>query len=327
MAKLVKKSLIGRKKSNKPLQYAVGGIVSIVVLVLWITSPGRSSSFSAAAIAAGNPFSSRVSDISVLSSGEERMKTETERMAEEMGSHDGGNGLLTTLFQSGMDQETDSSENSEALASASGSESLSDSGSFDSVPAASAPSSGGTVSEGARAKLNSLSSSFGGGGGSSSTSGGGHSQMFGTGSANVSSKKIDVNTGNVKTAPLAQKSKEGKTMQALNAANKFASGAMQARNLGQASALNSVAFDGGIKKGTVDMVDGGLSHTSAEASFGFGEAVKDLKINDPKLNSTKVVPKASKAKDVTHEGEDMKKFLLQLIFQSVIGPVLQGALK
>jgi len=325
MAKLIKKSLMGRKKSNKPLQYAIGGIVSVIVLVIWITSPGRSSSFSAAAIAAGNPFSSRVSDISVLSAGEDRMKTETERMAEEMGAHDGGNNLLSTLFQSGVEEEASAGEETEALGSASGEDDYGDSGSgFGSVPDVSY--SEGTVSSGARAKLSALSSSFGGGGGSSNTSGGGsHNKMFGSGSANVSTKKIDVNAGNVKNAALAEKSKGGKTMQSLHAANRFANSAMQAKNLGQASALNSVAFDGGIKKGTVEMADNGLSQSSAEASLGFGQAVKDLKVNDPKLNSTKVVPKTNKPKDATDEGSELKKMLIQMLFQSVIGPVLQTA--
>ena len=329
MAKLVKKSLLGRKKSNKPLQYAVGGVVSIIVLVLWITSPGRSSSFSAAAIAAGNPFSSRVTDISVLSTSTEgeKVKTEAERMAEEMGSHDGGNGLLSSLFQTGFEEE--SSLDSDMVAAAGESPDTSDSygGDYDSVPDAS-PAYDGSVSDSARAKLSALGSSSKGGSGGGSTGISSHNKFFGSGSASASTKKIDVNTGNAKTSALSNSAKDTKSVQALKSAERYASNAMQSRNLGQATALNSLAFDGGIKKGTVETVDRGLSQTSTEASLGFGEAIKDLKTNDPKLNKNKIVPPASKAKDVTNDDDkDMKKYILQLLFQNVVGPVLQGALK
>lgn len=326
MAKIVKKSLLGRKKSNKPLQYAVGGVVSIIVLVLWITSPGRSSSFSAAAIAAGNPFSSRVTDISVLSTSTdgEKVKTEAERMADEMGSHDGGNGLLSSLFQTGFDEE--SSDDSEMMAAAGDAPDTSDSFDDYDVPSAS-PASGGSVSDSARAKLSALGSSSKGGGGGGSTGISSHNKFFGSGSANATTKKVDVNTGNVKSSQLTDRAKNTKSVESLKAAERFASNAVQSRNLGQATALNSLAFDGGIKKGTVEAVDSGLSQTSTEASLGFGEAIKDLKTNDPKLNKNKVVPPANKAKDVTNDDDDMKKYILQLLFQNVIGPVLQGALK
>ena len=295
------------------MQYAVGGVVSIIVLVLWITSPGRGSSFSAAAIAAGNPFSSRVTDISVLSTSAdgEKVKTEAERMADEMGSHDGGNGLLSSLFQTGFDEE--SSDDSEMMAAAGDAPDTSDSFDDYDVPSAS-PASGGSVSDSARAKLSALgSSSKGGGGGSTGISG--HNKFFGSGSANASTKKVDVNTGNVKNSQLSDRAKNTKSVESLKAAERFASNAMQSNNLGQATALNSLALDGGIKKGTVETVDSGLSQTSTEASLGFGEAVKDLKTNDPKLNKNKIVPPASKAKDVTNEDEDWGKFLLKLLIQ------------
>ena len=180
MAKIVKRNLLGKKKANKPVQYAIGGVVALVMLVLWITSPSRGSSFSTAVIAAGNPFSSRVSDVSALSSaGDDTFKSETQKMAEEMGSHDGGNNLLGSLFSSGFEEEKmeflDGGSEAAAAPSADDGGSVSDSYSS---PSAS-PASGSSVSDGARAKLSALNSSLGGsGGGSTSTSGGGNHNKF-----------------------------------------------------------------------------------------------------------------------------------------------------
>ena len=62
------------------------------------------------------------------------------------------------------------------------------------------------------------------------------------------------------------------------------------------------------------------------ANLDFGSAVSDLKSYDPGKNSkNKVVPPASKSKSAADEDDQFKKFLMQMLFQNVVGPVLQGA--
>ena len=322
MAKLIKKSLIGKRKSNKPLQYAIGGVVALVVLVLWITSPGRSSAFSAAAVAAGNPFSSRVTDLSALSTGDDRIKTETERMAEEMGSHEGENGILSTLFQSGVEEEAAPTDSGTALASTDVPTDVPAAADAD-IPSASASSS---VSPSIKAKLSSSggSSAVSGGGGGSSSSSSSHNKMFGSGSVQASTKKIDVNTGSVKTNSLTAKT-SGKALASLKKAEALSIEAKNTPNLAKAASFSSQAFDGGVKKENVEMLAGEGKAVEA-ANLDFGKAVTDLKSYDPSKNSkNKVVPPPSKATDAKNEDDEMKKFLIQMFFQYAIGPVLQGA--
>lgn len=322
MAKLIKKSLIGKRKSNKPLQYAIGGVVALVILVLWITSPGRSSAFSAAAVAAGNPFSSRVTDLSALSTGDDRIKTETERMAEEMGSHEGENGILSTLFQSGVEEEAAPTDNGTVLATTDVPTDVPAAADAD-IPSASASSS---VSPSIKAKLSSSGGASGvSGGGGSSSSSSSHNKMFGSGSVQASTKKIDVNTGSVKTNSLTAKS-TGKALASLKKAEALSIEAKNTPNLAKAASFSSQAFDGGVKKENVEMLAGEGKAVEA-ANLDFGKAVTDLKSYDPSKNSkNKVVPPPSKAKDAKNEDDEMKKFLIQMFFQYAIGPVLQGAL-
>ena len=324
MAKIVKRNLLGKKKANKPVQYAVGGVVSLIVLVLWITSPNRGSSFSTAAIAAGNPFSSRVSDVSALSSaGDDTFKSETQRMAEEMGSHDGGNDLLGSLFQTGFEEEK--MEFLDGGAEAAAAPSADDVPSSDdySAPSVSQPSSAsGGVSDGTRAKLSALTSSFGGGGGGSSSSGGGHNKFFGSGNVKAEVNKVNVEKDKSKVPAASRAANQGLT--SLKTANRYASDAAKSRNLTNASAVNSLAFDGGTKKATTDFLDKGVEGASGEATLGFGQAVADLKLNDPKMNSTKITP-PSKPKDAAEDDEDLGKYLLKLFMNSVVGPVLSSA--
>ena len=322
MAKLIKKSLIGKRKSNKPLQYAIGGVVALVILVLWITSPGRSSAFSAAAVAAGNPFSSRVTDLSALSTGDDHIKTETERMAEEMGSHEGENGILSTLFQSGVEEEAAPTDSGTALASTDVPTDVPAAADAD-IPSASASSS---VSAGTKAKLNFSGRSAVGSGGGSSSSSSSHNKMFGSGSVQASTKKIDVNTGAVNTKSLTAKA-PGKALASLKKAEALSIEAKNTPNLAKAASFSSQAFDGGVKKENVEMLAGEGKAVEA-ANLDFGKAVTDLKSYDPSKNSkNKVVPPPSKAKDAKDEDDEMKKFLLQMLFQNVIGPVMQGVFK
>lgn len=324
MAKIIKKSLIGKRKSNKPLQYAIGGVVSLVILVLWITSPGRSSAFSAAAVAAGNPFSSRVTDLSALSTGDEHIKTEAERMADEMGSHEGENGILSTLFQSGVEEESAPTDSGTALAATDAPTEVPSAADVD-IPSASASSS---VSPSIKAKLSSSGGSSGvsGGGGGSSSSSSSHNKMFGSGSVQASTKKIDVNTGSVNTNSLTSKT-PSKAIASLKKAADLSDTAAKSTNLAKASSFSSQAFDGGVKKENVEMLAGEGKAVEA-ANLDFGKAVTDLKSYDPSKNSkNKVVPPPSKAKDAKDEDDEMKKFLLQMLFQNVIGPVMQGVFK
>lgn len=326
MAKIVKRNLLGKKKANKPVQYAIGGVVALVMIVLWITSPSRGSSFSTAVIAAGNPFSSRVSDVSALSSaGDDVFKSETQKMAEEMGSHDGGNNLLGSLFNTGFEEEKMEflDGGAEAAAAPSDDGSGGSSGSYSSPEAS--PVSGGSVSEGARAKLSALNSSLGGsGGGSTSTSGGGnHNKFFGSGNVKAKVNKIDIGTQQKKNAPSAP-AKQG--LASLQTANRYASDALKTNNFGSASATNSLAFDGGTKKATTDFLDSGTESASGAASLGLGQAITDLKTNDPKLNTNKVVP-PSKPKDASKDDDAWKKELIKSLISGVLGPVLQTAVK
>lgn len=320
MAKINSGIRLGKRKKNKAVQYAIGGVVSVVVLVLWITSPIMGNVFSSASVAAGNPFSSRVTDVSALSS-DGSFKSSAEKMVEEMGSHDSGDGILSTLFQSGFDE-----ENKEYADSGAGSSAAStDSGSDSSTSAPNIPTpNAGTVSESTRAKLSALSSSLGakGGGGSSASSGGNHNKFFGSGNNKAEIRAIDMS--DVKKQ-VASTGNEKRGMGSLKKATTQGNLALNTSDLAQASGGVSSAFDGGTKKASSSMLSGKEEKESEVAQLGVGQAITDLKSNDPKLNSNKVTPKVTKPKDVTDEDAEIKKMLLQMLFSNVIGPVLSGA--
>lgn len=320
MAKVVRRSLMGKKTKNKPLQYAIAGVVSVIVIALWITSPGRSSSFNAAVIAAGNPFSSRVSDISALSSSEEKYKSSLEQMAAEMGSHDGGNNLLGTLFRSGTGAEEEIEDAGTAFASSVESNESSYGSSASEV------SSPNAVSEATRAKMSAIGSSFSSGGkGSSSSSGDGkHSKFFGSGSVKANIARVDVSTPkNIRTGAV-----QGQGLTSLKTASLRGAQAVKTANLGQASVGNSLSFDGGTTKANTDFLDTGVEAASGLAQLGMSQAISDLKSGNPIKNVNKVTPKVNKAKEDKDKSADdeMKKMLLQFLLNNLVGPAFSSVL-
>ena len=97
-------------KKPKPTQYIVGGVVAVIVLFAWISLPLMSNSSLDSSVSVGNPFKSRVSDISSLmddipSEGGAPGSPLSGEMTDNPATS--GESLISSLFQSGDgDEET-----------------------------------------------------------------------------------------------------------------------------------------------------------------------------------------------------------------------------
>lgn len=295
-------------KRSKSTQYVIGGTVGVIILALWISLPLLSGSSMEGSVAAGNPFKSRVADLSALSDIPSEGGAPGSPLSGEMINNPATSGedIASSLFQSGIGEETP-----EASASADASASAPD------VPSASGgapmPSAGGP-----KAKL-AAAASITGGNSNSMTAGGIHNKFFGSG--NNKAEVAPALPADMKK--MAAPDKKG-TLAALlsNTADKSKlaanSGSMDASKGGASSAFTNTAKGGGSADLNSD-----LEAKSLESGLQLGQTAQDLKKSDPSLSKSKVTP-PSKPEDATDESEEMKNQIKMMIIQMVLKAAFAG---
>lgn len=297
-----------QSKKSKSTQYVIGGTVGVLILALWISLPLLSGSSMEGSVAAGNPFKSKVADLSALSDIPSEGGAPGSPLSGEMINNPATSGedIASSLFQSGISEETP-----EASASADASAAAPE------VPSASggapAPSAGGS-----KAKL-AAAASITGGNSNSMTAGGIHNKFFG--SSNAKAEVAPAAAADPKK--MAAPNNKG-TLAALlsNTADKSKlaanSGSMDASKGGAASAFTNTAKAGGSADLNSD-----LEAKSLESGLQLGQTAQDLKKSDPSLSKTKVTP-PSKPKDATDESEEMKNQIKMMIIQMVLKAAFAG---
>ena len=112
---------LNTRKQNKPMQYVVGGTVAVIILGLWISMPLMNSSSMSSSVSAGNPFKSKVADISSLGSDVAlEGSAPGSALSGEMINNPAtsGESILSSLFQSGPEDAPGAEASASASASA-----------------------------------------------------------------------------------------------------------------------------------------------------------------------------------------------------------------
>jgi len=294
----------GRK--SKKTQYAVGGTVAVIILGLWIALPLMNNSSLDSSVSAGNPFKSRVADISSLGSDiPSEGGAPGSPLSGEMINNPATSGedMASSLFQSGLEGEE--AAPAEVTASASASAPLPAVSGF---PGASAPSGGG-------AKLGAVAS-ISGGNSNSMTAGGVHNKFFGSGGQKA---EFAPATGADLKKMAAEDKKPGLLAMLNNTADKSQLAA-KTGNVDAAKGGAAAAFTNTAKAGGSDLNDK-MENQSAMSGLQLGQTAQDLKKSDPNMSKHKVaMPEPKPVKDEKAD-EEMKKMLLQMIIQNVLGPM------
>jgi len=294
-----------QNKKSKPAQYVIGGTVAVIILGLWISLPLMNGGSADSSVSAGNPFRSKVADISSLGS---EISAEGgapgSPLSGEMINNPATSGeeMASSLFQSGP------SEEEVPAASAS----------VDQAPAASGPGAGPSASGAApssapHGKL-AAAPSITAGNSNSMTAGGVHNKFFGSGNQNAEFAPAGPGPDMKKLATTDKKS--ALVAMLSNSADKSIlaakSGNMDAAKGGAAAAFGNSA------KGDTGNLNGNLEAQSLESGMQMGQTAQDLKKNDPGLNKHKVtLPEPKVAKDENANAE-MKKMIMQMIIQAVL---------
>ncbi len=296
-------------RKSKTTQYAIGAAVAVIIIGLWVSLPLMNNSSLDSSMAAGNPFKSKVADISMLGSDiPSEGGAPGSPLSGEMINNPATSGedIASSLFQSGI----------------SGDEVPVDAPSAGAEVAAPAPAPHGSGSAvapapaGPRSKLNAVAS-ITGGNSNSMTAGGVHNKFFGAGAGQK--PEITANTGPDLKKISGDEKRAGLVAMLNNTADKSQlaakSGNADAARGGATSAFANTAKTGGSDLG------GKLEHEASVSGLQLGQTAQDLKKNDPSINKHKVnIPEPKPKKDEKAD-EEFKKMLVQLIFQSVIGPM------
>lgn len=295
-------------KKSKSTQYVIGGTVGVLILALWISLPLLSGSSMEGSVAAGNPFKSKVADLSALSDIPSEGGAPGSPLSGEMINNPATSGedIASSLFQSGVSEEEVPAASASADASAAAPE----------VPSASGgvPSAGGAP----KGKL-AAAASISGGNSNSMTAGGIHNKFFG--SSNAKAEVAPALPADVKK--MAAPDKKGTLASLLSSSadkSKLAanSGSMDASKGGASSAFTNTAKAGG----TADL-NSDIEAKSLESGLQLGQTAQDLKKNDPSLSKTKVTP-PSKPEDATDESEEMKNQIRMMIIQMILKAAFAG---
>lgn len=291
-------------KKSKTTQYAVGAVVAIIILAIWISVPLMSGSSNDASVSAGNPFHSQVADISALGSDiSSEYGAPGSPLSGEMINNPATSGeeIASSLFQSGSDEEAPAAAPSE------------DSVAAPSAASASGPGIPAPSSSGPGAKL-SMAASLTGGNSNSMTAGGTHNKFFGGGSNKA--ELAPISAPDLKKMAAADK-KGGLLVAMLGSANEKSQLAAKSGSMDAAKGGASDAFGGSSKGGGADL-NSEMENQVALSGLQLGETMQDLKKSDPSISKHKVTlpePKAEKDKDAS---EEMKKMIIQMIIQALM---------
>lgn len=299
-------------RKNKSSQYVVGGTVAIIILGVWISLPLMNNSSMSASVGAGNPFKSKVSDISSLGSDvSAEGSAPGAALSGEMINNPATSGeeILSSLFQSGPEDGAGAADSASASADVGAAP-----GPAGSSAAPYAPSAGGGSGPGG--KLNAVAS-LGGSGGGSMTAGGTHGKFFGSGNQKADfAPAVGADLKKIASGP----DKKGAVTAMLNNTQAQSKLAASAGALGDARGGAAAAFGGSSKGGATASLDSAAQQGAGAVGLEDGQATGNLKRNDPSLNKSKVTPPAvTPAKEVKDPNEEMKKMIIQLIIKAAMG--------
>lgn len=293
-------------KKKKSTQYVIGGTVAVIILGLWISLPLMSGSSLDSSLSSGNPFRSKVANMSLLGSefsaeGGAPGSPMSGAMIDNPATS--GDDIASSLFQSGLGgEEPAASASADASAEAPAAGSSGSGSASAGAPAASTP----------RGKLSAVAS-ITAGNANSMSSGGKHDKFFG-GSGNAKSEFAPTAPADLKKISAADK-KAGLVAMLSSSAEKssFAAktGSMDAAKGGASSAFANTA------KGTGADLNTDLESKSIESGLQMGQTAQDLKKSDPSLSKSKITP-PSKPEDVSDKDEEFKQQMKMMIIQMVL---------
>lgn len=295
-----------QSKKNKSTQYVIGGTVAVIILGLWISLPLMSGSSLDSSVSTGNPFRSKVADISLLGSDiSSEGGAPGSPLSGEMINNPATSGedIASSLFQSGPAEDEPAAVTASASADAAA------------APSASPSSSAGSPSSspGSRGKL-SMAASITAGNSSSMSSGGKHDKFFGSG--NQKSEFTAAAPADFKKITAADK-KNSLVAMLGSSADKSALAAKTGGSMDSAKGGSAGAFGNTSKGPGGEDLNSGLENKSALAGLQMGQTAQDLKKNDPSLNKIKITPPPA-AEDVTDKNEEMKQQIKMMIIQMVL---------
>ncbi len=296
-------------KKAKSTQYIIGGTVGVLILALWISLPLMSGSSMDGGVSAGNPFKSRVADLSDLSDIPSEGGAPGSPLSGEMINNPATSGedIASSLFQSGISEEEAAPEAAASADPASGA-----------VPGVPSASGGAPAAGGPRGKL-STAASISGGNSNSMTAGGLHNKFFGSGAGKAEVAPALPGADLKKMAAKDNKSSLVAMLGSSADKSQLAakSGKMDAAQNGAASAFGASAKAAGSD------LNNEFEGKAMESGLQLGQTAQDLKKSDPSLSKTKVTP-PSKPKDATDESEEMKNQIKMMIIQMVLKAAFAG---
>lgn len=301
-------------KKSKSTQYLVGGVVAVIILIIWISSPLMNNSSLDSSVDSGNFFKTKTADVSSLGNdipsegGAPGYSLSGEMLNNPATS---GESIASSLFQSGPEDETAPAASASDLTDGSGLAAPSPRASA-SAPAPSPDS------QGSKGKLSSLPS-ITGGNANSVTTGGAHNKFFGAGAANARPELTPLQ-GQPLNKNAAPADKRNALVAALQKTEDRSAQAARSPNLNESRGGSAGAFERTGKADTSDL-NSGLERGAASSGLALGAAAQDLKRSDPQLNKSKVsLPEPKPVKDDKGD-EEIKKMIIQMLISSVLGPM------
>ncbi len=296
-----------QNKKSKSTQYVIGGSVAVIILALWISIPLMSGSSMDGSVSAGNPFKSKVADLSALSDIPSENGAPGSPLSGEMINNPATSGedIASSLFRSGPGDEESAKASASSSADAGGA-------------AAPAPSSsaGAPAHSGGPAGKLSAAPSITGGNSNSMTAGGMHSKFFGSG--NQKSEFAPTTGPDLKK--MGAGDKKSMLIAMLGNSSDKSQLAAKTGNMDSAKGGAASAF-GASAKGDTSNYDNGLEDKAMQSGLQLGQTAQDLKKNDPSLSKTKVTPPSAPS-NATDESAEMKKEIMKMIIQMVLQSAL-----
>ncbi|OGS17392.1 MAG: hypothetical protein A2234_02110 [Elusimicrobia bacterium RIFOXYA2_FULL_58_8] len=311
------------RKKNKPVQYAVGGTVAVIILGVWVSLPLINNTVMSSSVAAGNPFNSKVANISslggdvVVDGGAVGSPLSGEMINNPATS---GEEILSTLFGSGAADEAQPADASYASASAEPAPASDAGGSYGSGADSGYGSGSSSRPGGKLAAVASLAGSSGG----SMTAGGTHGKFFGSG--NQKSEFAPAGGGDLKKMPSSAPDRKGSVSAMLGGAVAQSKLAAGAGDLGSARGGATTAFGGNARGGASADLKGAVEESAAVSGLEMGQAAGNLKKSNPGLNKkTVTMPKVTPPEKLK-EPEDWKQVIIKMLIQASIGMVFGGGM-
>ncbi|MFA6435291.1 MAG: hypothetical protein WCW52_11405 [Elusimicrobiales bacterium] len=297
-------------KSSKTRQYAIGGVVAVIILCVWISIPLMHNSSMDSSVSPANFFKTRTADVGSLGNDipqEGGAPGYALNGAMLNNPATSGENVAASLFQSGPGEEPAAEGETAAVPAGSA------------VPVPGTPASSKVLEPafpGVKGKLSAVPS-ITAGNSNSMTAGGAHNRFFGSGAAKPDFAPA-VPDQVVKNTPAAEK--RGALMAMLRQTEEKSAQAAKSFNSAAAAGAATSAFEK-TSKTDLSGLNTEMERGAASSGLALGAAAQDLKRSDPQLNKTKVTlpePVVSKEEDMDKE---IQKMLIQMVIGSVLGPM------